>query len=101
MSGKQLYDVVFSERQRQQLKSFAEQAERLGRKKAFAQRLMEIHEALANDPVSFGDPRRRFDSIELTEYVAMRGPFLIGYGVHATKFKVLIKSLQYFPEYDK
>jgi len=86
------FRVVFSEALREQLRRLGQRADAQGITAALGADLRTIVEALAADPVSWGDPLNRLPHLRLTLYHRIYHSISVRYGVEEQERVVFVRE---------
>ena len=87
------YRVVCSERLRQQLRKWGEQALRTGIGQEYTDALKSIWERLSNDPLAWGDPLFNLHHLDLLVLRGLHPLFHVQYAVHQVGRIVFVQAL--------
>ncbi len=89
------YRLVVPEVHRQAVEDFARAALACGEFPTFRDSLAAMIESLEKSPTTFGDLQRHFKEMKIDQYIVVRGPWAITYGVHSERRLVFVRSIQY------
>jgi hypothetical protein len=92
-NGRSPWEVVFFETVRQQLRTWAEQAARLGMRDQYAQALRSMVAHLETDPAAWGDPLFHLHHLDLLVYRALATFFYAIYSVDERRRIVYVSQV--------
>src|SRR5262245_44112445 len=91
------YRVVWSERIREAVRRMSRKALQIGLGKQLLSALKHITQALALEPLAWGDPYFRMKASRLVLHHGTRWPVHVYYGVHEERPLVLVKDILPLP----
>jgi hypothetical protein len=93
------YRLIYSQRQRAQLRAWIAEAVRLGILREYLDALKTIDHSLKSDPLAWGDPNHQLRQLRLVLCHRVCPPLHVFYGVEEALRIVFVKDILFLPKY--